>query len=106
MAGGLFIFGIIIGAFGMWLWSRNRQQQPAEMSGLARHQQQRQAAKTKALEIILAHATEHGEITNEKVEELTNVSDATATRYLQELEDQGQLTQIGTVGPKVRYRKQ
>ncbi len=43
-------------------------------------------------------------ITNNDVEKLLNVSDATATNYLQELEDEGKIEQIGKTGRSVFYR--
>jgi len=51
--------------------------------------------KSKKLEKILQLAIEKGEITNDDVEKLLHVSDATATRYLAELVKQGRLKRIG-----------
>ena len=45
------------------------------------------------------------EITNDEVEKLLHVSDATATRYLSELEKRGKLKQVGTTGRGVLYVK-
>ena len=45
------------------------------------------------------------EITNEEVEKLLHVSDATATRYLAELEKRGKIQQVGTIGRGVKYVK-
>jgi Fic family protein len=45
------------------------------------------------------------EITNDDVEFLLRVSDSTATNYLQELEDEGRIEQLGTTGRHVRYRR-
>jgi Fic family protein len=44
-------------------------------------------------------------ITNNDVEHLLGVSDSTATRYLQALEDQHKITQVGTTGVAVYYVK-
>lgn len=44
-----------------------------------------------------------GKINNEDVRKLLDVSDATACRYLNDLEKEGLVTQIGTDGPKVYY---
>jgi len=46
-----------------------------------------------------------GSISNDDVQKLLGVSDATATRYLDELEKEGKLRQIGDVGVAVRYEK-
>ena len=45
------------------------------------------------------------EITNDEVEKLLHVSDATATRYLAELEKRGKIRQVGTTGRGVKYVK-
>ena len=42
-------------------------------------------------------------VTNNDVEELLGVSDATATRYLNELEQEGRIQQIGKTGRGVEY---
>ena len=45
------------------------------------------------------------EIRNSDVERLLDVSDATTTNYLQELEKEGELIQLGDTGRGVVYRK-
>jgi hypothetical protein len=45
------------------------------------------------------------EITNDEVEKLLHVSDATATQYLAELEKRGKIRQAGTTGRGVKYVK-
>jgi Fic family protein len=53
---------------------------------------------------IMHYAFLHGGVvTNNIVELLCRVSDATATRYLQSLEDEKQLKQIGKTGRSVFY---
>ena len=42
-------------------------------------------------------------ITNNEVEQLLKVSDSTATRYLDELEQEQKITQIGITGQSVYY---
>lgn len=44
-------------------------------------------------------------VTNNDIEKLLGVSDATATRYLSELEKEGKLVQIGKTGRGVGYRR-
>ena len=57
------------------------------------------------LEKIMHYLEEHEHITNDDVEKLLRVSDATATRYLQALEQQKKIIQEGITGGSVRYRK-
>src|SRR3989338_3110649 len=46
-----------------------------------------------------------GKITNDEVEKLLHVSDATATRYLSALEKEGKIQQVGKTGKAVEYTK-
>ena len=46
-----------------------------------------------------------GQITNDEVEKLLHVSDATATRYLSALEKEGKIIQVGTKGKGILYIK-
>lgn len=43
-------------------------------------------------------------INNEKIRKHLNISDSTACRYLDDLEKEGLITQIGSDGPKVYYK--
>ena len=43
------------------------------------------------------------QVTNDQVQSLLSVSDSTATRYLDELEKEGKITQHGTTGHEVYY---
>lgn len=62
-----------------------------------------QKEKQEKKEKILNELQNKQKITNNDVEKLLNVSDATATRYLDELEKQGKIKQIGKTGKHVYY---
>jgi colicin import membrane protein len=64
-----------------------------------------QGRRRKKLEKILEAVTKHGSITNDQVEKLLHVSDATATRYLTQLEKEGKVRQEGKTGKSVKYLK-
>ena len=53
---------------------------------------------------ILEELQEKEKITNNDIEKLLGVSDATATNYLQELENENKIEQIGKTGRSVFYR--
>jgi DeoR-like helix-turn-helix domain len=53
---------------------------------------------------ILALLNTQDEITNNDVEKCLQVSDRTATRYLEELVQEGRLQQVGSTGKSVSYR--
>ena len=65
---------------------------------------EKEKQKNKNLDEILLYLKEHKEITNNDIEELLKVSDATVTRYLDKLEEQGKIEQIGEKGRYVKYR--
>ncbi len=64
-----------------------------------------QSRKQKKLEKIMALFTKQTSITNDQVEKLLHVSDATATRYLSHLEKERKIAQSGKTGHAVSYTK-
>lgn len=60
--------------------------------------------KTQGKERILKELQDKDKITNNDVEKLLKVSDATATNYLQELENENKIEQVGKTGRSVFYR--
>jgi predicted HTH transcriptional regulator len=67
-----------------------------------RDKQQKQKGENK--EKILQELQSKNKITNNDIEKLLNVSDATATRYLEELEKENKIEQIGKTGRSVYYQ--
>ena len=66
---------------------------------ISEQSQQKQNNKDK----ILVFLESNKKITNNDVEKLCKVSNATAERYLDELEKDGKIKQIGTEGRSVHY---
>ena len=64
-----------------------------------------QFRKRKKLDKIMALFLHHSKITNDEVEKLLHVSDATATRYLSQLEQEGKIKQSGKTGKGVSYSR-
>jgi len=64
-----------------------------------------QFRKRKKLEKIMTIFAKKSHITNDEVEKLLHVSDATATRYLSQLEKEGKIRQEGKIGKAVSYSK-
>lgn len=81
-------------ALGMYIARRK-----ANTGFIAKQMEQKTENKQKILEFIQAN----GKIQNNDVEKLVGVSNATAERYLNELEKEGKLTQHGTIGQSVFY---
>ena len=93
---------------------RKREEEPAksevsqkEKLGLLRQMARAtiQLRREKKLVKIMALFAKQTAVTNDEVEKLLHVSDATATRYLSELEKRGKLKQVGTIGRGVSYTK-
>lgn len=53
---------------------------------------------------IKAYLVGKTEVANDEVQNLLGVSDATAERYLNELEEEGEFEQIGKIGHQVKYK--
>ena len=65
----------------------------------------RQDKKRKKIDEILNLFAERQTVTNDEIEKLLHVSDATATRYLQILENENKIKQVGKTGKGVKYEK-
>ena len=79
------IIGIITGFTLAWIIKKSsptQAPQPRRQAGNYNQQKRKQENKERVVEYI----KEHGKATNNDIETLLGVSDATATNYLQELE--------------------
>jgi len=90
----LVIVAVVGIALGMYIARRN-----ANAVFIAKQMEQKAANKQK----ILTFLQTNGKIQNNDVEKMAGVSNATAERYLDELEKEGKLTQHGTTGQSVFY---
>ena len=72
---------------------------------LEKANQTRQDKKRKKIDAILDLFAKQTNLTNDEVEKLLHVSDATATRYLETLEKEGKIKQVGKTGKGVMYEK-
>ena len=93
----IFIVGVLVGGSLAWVVKRRK-------SGFAGFNLKRRQAKNQAKGEILKLLKDKTSISNNDVERLLSVSDATATNYLQELENEGKIVQIGKTGRAVFYR--
>lgn len=64
-----------------------------------------QIGKRKKLDKIMALFLKKSKITNDEVEKFLHVSDATATRYLSQLEKENKIKQVGKTGHAVSYSR-
>ncbi len=91
-----FILGLVVGGVVLLLWLRRSK------TGLIARQQGEKAAHKQA---IIAAFAGKGQLTNDEVQKLLGVSDATATRYMDELEKEGKVKQVGPTGQNVYYER-
>jgi len=108
------IIGLIIGAMIIYFIMRSKKQAetPLDSSGEASNGagnpnpavETRKENLAKLEEFIGAKSTSD-KITNDQIQELLGVSDATAERYLQDLEKQGKIHQVGATGHEVYYTR-
>jgi len=97
---------IAVGIFGVWIGSRlSKLQKRNRLAGFEKFNQARGRKKKEAKEKILKLLKEKKRITNDDVQNLVKVSDATATRYLDDLEKEGKILQQGKTGKHTFYRR-
>lgn len=96
----IFILGFLLGALVVYFVMRRK-----ATSGIASHikkqQEEKLERKAKILEILRGRDS----VTNDDIEKALGVSDASATNYLQDLEHEGKIKQIGERGRFVSYRQ-
>lgn len=94
----LALFFAVLVIFFLLFWHRH------EERGNLDHFTPVQARRQKHLQDVLDLAYDREEIANDDVERELGVSDATATRYLSELEAEGKIVRHGTRGRGVTYK--
>lgn len=97
------LFGIVIGlAIGYFWWRKALPTKDIETGILTVQMKE----KEENLQKIREYIKDKEKITNEEVQELLNISNATTARYFNELETEGLIKQVGDVGQGVYYRVQ
>lgn len=100
----IFIFGFAAGVGTMLFRAKRRA--GIGMLGKAQGLIDKQAAeKEENKKRILGILETQSPLTNNHIEQLLGISDATATRYLDELEKEGKVRQVGKTGRHVYYEK-
>lgn len=101
------VLGLLIGlVLASWLRRRSKAE-PSQSDGLAALDainRLRTRQKQQHLRQIMAMTNKNNRITNNLVEKRLKISDATASRYLSELEAAGQLVQGGSSSKTYYYR--
>jgi len=109
----LIIAGICGMVVGSYLGKRQRvkkaralkKSEPADNLQATNEQATKEKAENKQKIMEFFATSLNYEATNNDIEELLEISDATATRYLDELEKEGLIKQVGKTGVSVYYKK-
>ena len=88
--------------FGVWIGMRIRRGKKEE--GLSAHNAAKVEKKKENKKKILELFVKQSQVSNNDVEKLIWVSDAAASNYLQELENEGKIEQVGVEGRGVFYK--
>lgn len=92
-----YIFTLIIGfLIGYFVASKKQ-----EVGFISKQQEEKKRNKQAIFELL---ETNHP-LTNNDVEAMLGISDATATRYFDELEKEGKVKQVGKTGRYVNYER-
>ena len=102
------VIGLIIGGGIVYFFIRSRSKEspsfnPKEIDTSAIDEDL--AKKHENLQKMREYIQTKDKISNDDIQALLGVSDATATRYLDELEQEGLIRQVGKVGYQVHYEK-
>lgn len=101
IVGAAFLTVVIFSAI---VWFILKEESPAKAKNRQKALTEREENHRANLAKVLNMAQISDRLTNNDIERTLGVSDSTATRYLQELEDLGKIEQVGTEGRAVYYR--
>ncbi|MCH8987124.1 DeoR family transcriptional regulator [Patescibacteria group bacterium] len=116
----LILIGMFIGSAIVWFLTRRKvkdieaelrhvEKEKAEeeqiASGLEGFNEKMQKVKGERKEKILQMFETKAKVSNDDVEELLDVSHATSFRYLEELQQEGKIKQVGKTGRNVHYKR-
>jgi Fic family protein len=114
----VFIIGFVLGALAIWLATkaskgaadkpdgpiRQAQDKQKNLEGFnEKRRQEVEANKQKIMDLL--EKSPNGQITNNQAQDLIGFSDASAERYLDDLEKEGKIRQVGKTGEAVFYIK-
>src|SRR3989339_135066 len=98
----IFGVGVIIGAGAVWYFlggGGNRETLKEKQI------KEKEVRKSKIMELIGTVQSGNARVSNDTVQKMLSISDASATRYLDELEKEGKVRQVGNDGRFVYYEK-
>ena len=115
----ILILGVVVGAGVVWVMlkkrtrelelelkrtEREKEEQTKIVSGFEDFNRRQEEIKEARKQRTLEKLAERGKIKTNQVADFLEVSRATAFRYLEELEKEGKIEQIGAYGRNVEYK--
>ncbi len=97
-----FILGIIVGAAAVGCRMMRSDRSQEEVDGPLQIQAREKGENKKKILVLF---NSRDTVTNNDIEALLGVSDATATRYMDELEKEGAVRQVGRTGKHSHYER-
>jgi len=94
----ILLFGIALGFLMTWFLRKNEN----DNQGIVKERLEQKEENRKK---ILQYLQGKEKVTNDDIEKMLNVSHTTAFRYLEELEKEGIIKQVGEIGRGVYYQK-
>lgn len=98
-----FIFGVIVGGVVVYIFMRWKFFAPVQSKESLIARQAREKAADK--EAMVGLLETQGPMMNNHFEQMLGIPESTVTRYLDELEKEGKVRQVGTTGRQVRYER-
>ena len=95
----IFVIGAGVGGIAVWLAIKKPEGRP-----LTEFAEKQAWEKEKNKKRILEFIDSRDKASNDEIQDFLGVSDATAERYLDELEQEGHISQVGSTGSGVTYR--
>ncbi len=99
------IAGIVLGTYLGRKYKTGKEDKPFEVQEKELLVEKQAREKEEHKQKILEFFGSREKVANNDIEALLGVSDATATRYLDELEKEGRIRQVGQTGRYVYYEK-
>ena len=115
----IFLLGVVVGAGVVWVMAKRRikeleielerterekEEQAKIVSGFEDFNRKQEELKEARKQRTLGELAEQGKIKTNQVADFLEVSRAIAFRYLEELEKEGKVEQIGAYGRNVEYK--
>lgn len=99
----LILIIVVLGVGGIWFYFKSKAS--ASQGGLEEYHKKMRAKKQEYKDKIMDLVKQKGKISNKDMQSALGISEASVTRYAEELEKEGKLRQLGKAGRNVFYQQ-